>query len=229
MTSSRSTRTLLPLLLVAALGGTAFTTPEATPEIIDSTGVPGRTVALTFDDGPDATDTPALLRVLGEHDVRAVFCLWGDHVRQNPDLVRRIVAEGHVLCNHTTHHDDLAAWTPEAVRADLVETNDLVRAAAPHAEVAYFRAPYGSWGESPEVAADLGMQPLGWRFDVEDWNPPGTEVLVQRFADRVSPQAVALLHDGGGDRSQTAAAVDEIIPRLRAEGWRFVLPAGPRG
>ena len=85
-------------------------------------------------------------------------------------------------------------------------------------------APYGSWGQTPEVAAGLGMQPLGWRLAISDWEPPGADVLAQRLRDGITPGAVVLMHDGGGDRSQTVEAVDQVIPELRAQGWRFTLP-----
>ena len=105
-----------------------------------------------------------------------------------------------------------------------METTALIRRAVPHARIPYFRAPFGSWGQSPQVSAALGMQPLGWRLAITDWEPPGTDVLVQRLRDGITPGAVVLMHDGGGDRSQTVAAVEQIIPELRAQGWRFTLP-----
>ncbi|WP_159943887.1 MULTISPECIES: polysaccharide deacetylase family protein [unclassified Nocardiopsis] len=198
---------------------------SATPDIVESTRRGGRSVALTFDDGPDPRNTPRLLAVLREHRARAVFCLWGDHVRQHPGLVRRIAAEGHTLCNHTMHHDDMGDWSPEEVRADLLETNAAIREAVPHARIPYFRAPYGSWGQTPGVAADLGMQPLGWSLVVEDWAPPGTDELVRRLEEGVAPRSVVLLHDGGGDRGQTVEAVARVVPALKADGWHFTLPA----
>lgn len=198
---------------------------KATSTIIDSTRQGGRTLALTFDDGPNPADTPRLLRVLREHHVRAVFCLWGDHVRRHPELVRAIAAGGHTLCNHTMHHDDMSTWSPEEIRADLERTNAAIHRAAPGVPIRYFRAPYGSWGQTPEVAARLGMQPLGWRLAIGDWDPPGTDELIRRITEGITPGAVVLLHDGGGDRGQTVEAVDRIIPHLRAEGWRFDQPA----
>ncbi len=181
-------------------------------------------MSFTFDDGPNPPDTYHLLKVLRRHHVKAVFCLIGDQVKAHPEVVRAIAREGHVLCNHSMHHDDLGAWTDDQIRADLTATSALIRQAVPHARIAYFRAPFGSWGGSPAVAAALGMQPLGWRFDIEDWVPPGADVLAQRIRDRITPGAVVLMHDGGGDRSQTVAAVDQIIPELRSQGWRFTLP-----
>lgn len=195
------------------------------PAIIDNTRRGGRSVALTFDDGPDPANTPALLRVLRRNHVRAVFCLWGDHVKQYPGLVRRIVANGHVLCNHTMQHDNMSTWPARQIRADLRQTSAAIRAAVPHARIPYFRAPYGAWGRTPQVAVKLGMQPLGWRLAVGDWETPGEDMLVQRLEQGITPGAVVLLHDGGGDRSQTVGAVEQIIPAFKADGWRFALPA----
>jgi peptidoglycan-N-acetylglucosamine deacetylase len=195
-----------------------------TPDIVDTARGSGDVVSFTFDDGPNPPDTLRLLRVLRKHQVRAVFCLWGDFVRDHPWVVRRIAEQGHVLCNHSMHHDDLSALTPEQIRADLRATSALIRRAVPRAAIPFFRAPYGSWGASPQIAAELGMQPLGWRLAIVDWEPPGTDVLVQRLRDGITPGAVVLMHDGGGDRSQTVEAVDRIIPELLAQGWRFTLP-----
>jgi endo-1,4-beta-xylanase len=197
----------------------------ATPEIVTTTRRSGNAVALTFDDGPDPANTPALLRVLRKHDVRAVFCLWGDHVNQHPGIVRRIAANGHVLCNHTMHHDNMSTWSQAEIRADLRQTNRAIRQAVPGARIPYFRAPFGAWGQTPTVASQMGMQPLGWALAVGDWEPPGEDELVRRLEEGITPDSVVLLHDGGGDRSQTVGAVDRIIPAFEADGWRFALPA----
>ncbi|WP_393059123.1 polysaccharide deacetylase family protein [Streptomyces sp. LN549] len=224
-------RRVAPLLLSGGLRLNALVTTgtaraeQAGTGIVDSTRHGGRTLALTFDDGPNPTDTPQLLKVLRKHHVKAVFCLWGDHVREHPELVRAIVAGGHTLCNHTMRHEDLASWTPERIRADLAAANAEIHRAAPGVRIPYFRAPYGSWGQSPEVASGLGMQPLGWRLAIGDWEPPGTDELVRRIKEGITPGSVVLLHDGGGDRSRTVAAVDRIVPELRAQGWRFERPA----
>ena len=197
----------------------------ATPEIITSARGSGRTVSLTFDDGPDPEDTRPLLRALRRYDVTAVFCLWGEHVEEHPGIVRRIVEDGHTLCNHTMHHDNMSTWGTRQIRRDLKATSAAIRAAVPGAEIPYFRAPYGAWGRTPEVAVGMGMQPLGWRFAVEDWEAPGEDVLYDRLVERTTPGAVVLLHDGGGDRSGTVGAVKRFIPAFEDQGWRFTLPA----
>ncbi|MFI7546685.1 polysaccharide deacetylase family protein [Actinoplanes sp. NPDC049599] len=219
-------RWALPMSVLLLSGGLAAPAHAGGPTavVVDTARGHGDVVSFTFDDGPNPADTLRLLDVLRHRRVRAVFCLVGDQVRAHPEVVRRIAAGGHLLCNHSLHHDDLGPLTPEQIRADLTETSALIRQAVPHARIPYFRAPYGSWGQSPQVAAALGMQPLGWRLAITDWEPPGTDVLVQRLRDGITPGAVVLMHDGGGDRSQTVAAVDRIIPELRAQGWRFTLP-----
>ncbi|MEV0458128.1 polysaccharide deacetylase family protein [Catellatospora methionotrophica] len=196
--------------------------------IIDTAHGDGDVVSLTFDDGPNPADTPALLDVLRRHDVTAVFCLQGDQAEQHPELVRRIAAAGHTLCNHGMHHDDMSSWTPEQIAADLRETSAAIRRALPGARIPYFRAPYGAWGGSPAVAEALGMRPLGWRLAVADWETPGTGELVRRLRAGITPGAVVLLHDGGGDRSQTVDAVDLVIAALKARRWRFTQPRPDR-
>ncbi|XVV06562.1 polysaccharide deacetylase family protein [Actinosynnema sp. CA-248983] len=208
------------------LGLTTGTAGAEGVAIVDSTRHGGRTVALTFDDGPNPVDTPRLLRVLRKHHVKATFCLWGERVEQHPEVVREIVADGHKLCNHSWSHDDLGSATPEQIKADLERTSAAIHRAVPGAPVKYFRAPYGSWGASPEVAASMGMTSLGWRLAVGDWDPPpSTDELVQRLRDGITEGAVVLLHDGPANRANTVDAVDRIVPELRRAGYRFDRPA----
>ncbi|MCY9786582.1 polysaccharide deacetylase family protein [Nocardiopsis sp. EMB25] len=225
--AARLLAVLFSVGLVLCAGGPAYarSAGAVSPEIVDSTQRGGMAVALTFDDGPHPDNTPRLLDVLDEHGVRAVFCVLGDQALRYPELVREIVDEGHTLCNHTMSHDDVSGWSPEEVREELLATNAAIHAAAPDARIRYFRAPFGAWGQSPEVAAEMGMRPLGWSVDVLDWSTPGTGVLVDRLRAAITPTSVVLLHDGGGDRSQTVAAVDQLVPEMESQGWRFTRPA----
>lgn len=180
-------------------------------------------MVLTFDDGPNPPDTDRLLDVLAHHQVPAVFCLVGEQVVAHPDRVVRIVDAGHLLGNHSWKHDDLSAMTREQVHADLTATLHAIHTAAPGATVPFYRAPYGNWGDTIDVATTLGMIPLEWNLVVEDWDPPGVPTLLDRLLT-VTPGSIILLHDGGGERSNTVDAVAELIPRLRAAGWTFTVP-----
>ncbi|WP_255396184.1 polysaccharide deacetylase family protein [Kocuria sp. CNJ-770] len=139
--------------LVTALPARA---DQATPAVVDSTVHDGRYLSLTFDDGPDPVSTPALLAVLKKHHVKATFCLWGDHVQQHPEVVRQIAADGHRLCNHTMHHDDMADWDADAIRQDLEQTSAAIRAAVPGARIDYFRAPTAAGDGRPRSRPSWG-------------------------------------------------------------------------
>jgi peptidoglycan/xylan/chitin deacetylase (PgdA/CDA1 family) len=184
----------------------------------------GKRLALTFDDGP-SEHTGQVLDLLAEHHVKAVFCVVGEQVDQYPQLLRRIVEQGHGLCNHSTKHDDLGGLSAEGARADIAATDAAIARAAPGVTVPWFRAPYGNFGTSAEVAAGLGHTPLGWLVDPDDWLMPGAATIAERIREGLTPRAVVLVHDGGGDRSQTVEALTTLIPRLLDEGWTFDLPA----
>ncbi len=192
--------------------------------------MPGDAVALTIDDGPDPTWTPPLLDLLAAHRVAATFCLIGAQAERHPDLVRRIVADGHTLCNHSLLHDDLAGAAEAAAADDLDRASALIERAAGGPRPAYFRAPYGAW--SPTLLATArsqGMTPLGWSIDTGDWAMPGTEAVAAGL-ERAGPGDIVLVHDGGGDRAQTLAALTRVLPRWLAAGLRLGTEfSGPAG
>jgi peptidoglycan/xylan/chitin deacetylase (PgdA/CDA1 family) len=183
----------------------------------------GRSLALTFDDGPSEY-TPQVLDILAKYHIKATFCVVGDNVAEHPATMRRIVGEGHTLCNHSTHHDDLGGANQQQIAADIATTDTAITAACPGATITYFRAPYGDWGKSAKIAADLGHTPLGWLVDPEDWARPGTNQIITAVLGQLRNRAVVLLHFGGGDRQQTVDALNVLIPRLLAQGWTFDRP-----
>lgn len=191
------------------------------------TGRSGTTVALTFDDGPHPRHTPEVLAILGEHGVVATFCVVGHMVEAQPDLVRRIAEEGHALCDHTTSHDmELRNRSAERIQDEIAGTLAAITAAAPGAEVPFFRAPGGHFAENlNEVATSLGQVPLGWSIDTRDWRQPGAAEIRDRVLHEAHPGAVVLMHDGGGDRTGTVEALPGIISGLADLGYEFVVPA----
>ena len=187
----------------------------------------GRVAALTFDDGPNPVETDDLLDLLAETRITAVFCVIGANVQApgGADVLRRTVAEGHVLANHTTSYADMGDWAADRVRADLVENLRIIHEAVGDVPVPYFRAPNGSWGRTAAVAAALGMRPLGLGNVIHDWETQDEETLVANLRAAIVPGAVVLAHDGGGERWSTVRAVRRVVRERLAEGWSFTLPA----
>lgn len=187
------------------------------------------TVVLTFDDGPHPVYTPQVLALLEEHDATAVFCMVGRAVRENPEIVRQVVDAGHALCNHTDTHDEkLSDRSREEIERQITETDEALDAAVgSDADVRWFRQP-GTPVQPPVEAVLAGhdLEPLDWTVDPRDWSRPGTVPIVQQTLGTLEPGSVILLHDGGGDRSQTVAALDQILTGLDAAGYRYVLPGG---
>jgi peptidoglycan-N-acetylglucosamine deacetylase len=206
---------------------------DETVEVVGNTGnTAGKHIALTFDDGPDPTWTPQVLDLLERYGVTATFCIVGTNAQAHPELVRRIADAGHALCDHTMHHDEnLPSLPVDDRKAEIVDGLDAIHAAAPDAEVPYFRAPAGAFSrpDDPDpdsvqrIAARLGMTSLGWAIDTEDWTKPGDDAIVSAV-QQAGGGDVVLLHDGGGDRQQTVTAVERLLPWLVDQGYRFDLP-----
>lgn len=199
----------------------------------DSSGATGvsagsdYSIVLTFDDGPHPTYTPQVLDILEEHDATAVFCVVGERVREHPETLRQIVVAGHALCNHTDTHDELLSERSRAqIERQISATDEAIESAAGgDVEVRWFRQP--NTFVQPEVRPVLDgfdLEPLDWTIDPRDWSRPGTMSIVQDVLADVRPGAVVLLHDGGGDRSQTVAALEEILGGLDAASYRTRLP-----
>jgi endo-1,4-beta-xylanase len=193
-------------------------------------GGDGDVVALTFDDGPNGADTGALLDLLAEHGIRAVFAVIGSQILApgGAGLLRRIVREGHVLCNHSTDFDDMGDLTVDAARERMRAAAAIIaEAVGPDVPVPYFRAPNGTWGRTPEAAVAEGMQPLAVVNTIGDWLTQDEAVLTERLRAAMMPGGLVLVHDGGGSRAGSIAAVRTVVEERLALGWRFVLPSPP--
>lgn len=212
------------------LGGAVA--PTATP--VTAARGSGLVTALTFDDGPQDPETSDLLDVLAANDVTATFCLIGSQIA-NPGgaaLVQRMVAEGHTLCAHSTGWSSMDTMTRDAIQADLKANIAAIRAAVgdPTYPVPYFRAPNVAWGDGRvgEVAAALGMQPIGLGNPIMDWdgNDLSEATLTANLRSAITGGAIVTAHVGGGDRSGTVAAAATVIPEKLAAGYEFTLPQG---
>ncbi|MFF5342957.1 bifunctional polysaccharide deacetylase/glycosyltransferase family 2 protein [Streptomyces althioticus] len=190
---------------------------------------PPRTVVLTFDDGPDPAWTPRIREVLDRHDVPGTFFVTGRQTARHPDLVRDLIRSGHEIGVHTFSHPDLATQSEDAVDRELAFTQ-LALAGAAGVHSSLVRMPYSSTtgaldGPSWTVARHLGGKGYVLAFvdqDTRDWSRPGARAI----ADAAVPEVpglgtIVLLHDSGGDRSQTVRALETLVPRLKADGYRF--------
>src|SRR5262245_725302 len=206
-----------------------------TPFVIRRSGdIPGK-VALTFDDGPDPEWTPQILDILKAKGVKASFFVIGANAESYPDLVQRVVAEGHDLGNHTFTHPNLGEFPDVLVELEINANQRLIEALTGRS-MRLFRAPY--MGDTDpttsdeiipiEIAQSMGSTSVGVSVDPDDWQQPSAGEIVQRVLKQVndpSPENrgnIILLHDSGGDRSATVAALPDLIDRLKAQGYSFV-------
>ncbi|MXM64423.1 polysaccharide deacetylase family protein [Streptomyces sp. HUCO-GS316] len=184
----------------------------------------GRTMVLTFDDGPDPRYTPQVLDTLAHYDVRAMFFVCGEMAVRNKDLLARMADEGHVVGNHTWSHPLLTRLSRAQIRSQMTRTSEVIEDA--HGErPQWFRAPYGAWNRAVfQIGAELGMEPLAWTVDSRDWTTPGTRTIVGRIEKGAAPGVVVLSHDAGGDRSQSVGALRRYLPQLLDSGYHVSVP-----
>jgi peptidoglycan/xylan/chitin deacetylase (PgdA/CDA1 family) len=184
----------------------------------------GRTMVLTFDDGPDPRYTPDILDTLAEYDVRAMFFVCGEMAAAHPDLLARMADEGHVVGNHTWSHPLLTRLTRRQIRSQLERTCDVIEDAYGDRPL-WFRAPYGAWNRAVfQLGAELGMESLAWTVDTLDWTTPGIRTIIDRVEHGAAPGVVILAHDAGGDRSQSVRALRSYLPELLDSGYHVTVP-----
>jgi cellulose synthase/poly-beta-1,6-N-acetylglucosamine synthase-like glycosyltransferase/peptidoglycan/xylan/chitin deacetylase (PgdA/CDA1 family) len=220
----------------AATGGSAAGVPSSVSNggpVIDArggsvrtVGPPDRTLALTFDDGPDPVWTPQILDVLKKHHVHATFFVVGSAAIDNPDLVRRIITEGNEIGVHTLTHADLGQSPGWRQQLEVQGAQQVLMGLTGQA-ASLLRPPYSSsnnavtdsaWA-SVRAAADHGYLTVLTTKDSEDWKRPGTESTERNLEPSGTRGQVLLMHDGGGDRGQTVAALDSLLSRLDDQGY----------
>jgi peptidoglycan/xylan/chitin deacetylase (PgdA/CDA1 family) len=226
-TSAESARTpvLTPLLATPAPPPTLPSTGVEAPAGADSGAGPDEPAVpvlyLSFDDGPDPLWTPRLLELLDRYAVTATFFVVGRAAVTEPGLLRDIAARGHRIANHTYSHLAAGAVSPETFAADVARTDAALTAILGVAPAGCLRPPYGS---SPERAARAtGKEIVMWDVDPQDWARPGSSAIVARVRAQLRSGAVLLFHDGGGNRSQTLAALEVLLAEWVEDGYRFGL------
>lgn len=173
-------------------------------------------IALTFDDGPHPVYTRKLLDGLKERNVHATFFLMGKHADENPELVRQMVEDGHLVGNHTYNHVELTKLSDIKACRELKQTNEAIfKASGMVAE--YIRPPFGAWRKSLDDCVD--MTTVFWNIDPLDWKIQNKGSVVNRVMKYAAPDKIILLHD---IFSSSVDAALEIVDKLQADGYTFV-------
>lgn len=185
-------------------------------------------MALSFDDGPDTTYTPAVLDKLNEYDVKATFFLVGERAEAHPEIVERIVKEGHEIANHTWDHPKMTEIPVEEVRDQINQTEKKLHEITGHATRMY-RPPYGFQNEElVKVMGDLNYSIIIWSQDSLDWKDLTSEEVADNILSDITPGAIILQHSAGGMAGEedglmrTVDALDKVIPKLQDDGTEFV-------
>jgi len=183
-----------------------------------------KVIALTIDDGPSPVYTPQVLAVLSRYKITAAFSMVGENVSYYPGVAREVAAAGHMIVNHTWDHADLSRLSAAGTRTEIDRATAEIHGATGVAP-RMFRAPYGTWTPAVlDYCARERLTPLDWSVDPRDWSRPGVGAIVNTIMATTRTGSIILEHDGGGDRSQTVAALKTVIPRLLDEGYRFTVP-----
>lgn len=188
----------------------------------------GNAVALTFDDGPNPPCTDAILDVLERYDVPATFFCVGLQARAHPETLARMTAAGHAIGNHTWSHPLLPDLTPGEVAGQVDRTAKAIALATGGQPPPLFRPPYGAGADAVLASPDaVTIDTVLWDVDTGDWAMPGSSTIARAVLTRARPGSIVLMHDGGGDRSQTVTALPAIIEGLLGRDLALV-PLSPR-
>jgi peptidoglycan/xylan/chitin deacetylase (PgdA/CDA1 family) len=197
-----------------------ITKPLDYPVFYGNTRLPE--IALTFDDGPNPIYTPQVLAVLQAYNIKATFFDVGYLVKDFPNIVRQEFLQGHSIGNHSWSHPQLTRLSYASILSQLVNTSDAIQSVT-GSRPTIFRPPYGSFNRI--VLAQASQQKLStilWNDEAHDWTTPGVNVIARRILNLARYGGIILLHDGGGFRAQTVAALPIIISALQLRGFTFV-------
>jgi peptidoglycan/xylan/chitin deacetylase (PgdA/CDA1 family) len=201
--------------------------PELGARTVGDLGGDASDVAITFDDGPDPRYTPQVLNVLAAHHVTATFFMVGREAAKFPDLVRQVAAGGNAIGVHTWDHLRLTTASPAVFASQVDRELELVTSLT-DVRPTCLRPPYGSANQTTvNEASSRGLSVAQWSVDPRDWTQPGVNAIVNRVTSRLGPNQVILLHDGGGNRSQTVAALSHILDAIEARNLHVVNVCAP--
>lgn len=194
--------------------------PRTPGHRVSQVSVPGKYVAITFDDGPSSANTSQILDILQRHGARATFFVLGENAVRNKGLLARAVAEGHEIANHTYSHIKMTGVSKQTVTREIERTNEIIKSATGFYPTA-MRPPYGAINSElvDMMYNNYGMHAVLWDVDTRDWQHPGVSKVVQRAVGNAQSGSIILLHD---IHASTVNAVEEIVTGLQARGFKLV-------
>ena len=205
----------------AILDSPATVAPQVKESVVSQGSSSLPEVALTFDDGPSIY-TPQVLSTLQANSVHATFFCVGEWVSYYPNYVQQEYSAGNVVANHTWDHPDLTTLSSVSVQTQISKTSALIQQTI-GVQPTLFRPPYGAINDSVKgQVAQINLTPVLWSIDTQDWTKPGSNAIVNAVVGQAGNGDIVLMHDGGGDRSQTVAALPRIIKGLRDHGLQMV-------
>ncbi|MBQ2989361.1 MAG: polysaccharide deacetylase family protein [Clostridia bacterium] len=213
----------LSLLIAAVIFIFPFSLSAAADQPVIRSGNPdSMKIALTFDDGPHPYKTDAVLDILARYGIRATFFVIGENVSYYPQPLKRAVALGHEIGNHTYHHARISEGCDAVTAEEIEKTEEIIFRTAGY-RTRLFRPPEGAYDDCAlEVVKNKNYRVILWTVDSRDWENKSAEAMVQTVMSNVRGGSILLFHDYMGKRSNTLEAIDVLIPRLIARGYRFV-------
>ena len=204
---------------------TPASSPEAStgaskPATWFSVNVDGPYIAMTFDDGPSPETTPRLLDILKQRNIKATFFMIGQNAERNPAIVKRILAEGHEIGNHSWTHPQLSKLSDDRVTEEINKTQNAIKDSSGYTPV-LMRPPYGAITARQKdwIEKQFGLSVIIWSVDPFDWKRPGASVIEERILAGARPGAIVLSHD---IHKQTVDAMPATLDALAAKGFKFV-------
>jgi peptidoglycan/xylan/chitin deacetylase (PgdA/CDA1 family) len=184
-------------------------------------GAGGKVIYLTFDDGPAVKYTTQMLDLLDQYGAKATFFELGQNASAHPDLTREVIRRGHAVGSHTWDHTDMRQLSRTALDHEITTTSSTLEKLTGR-PITCLRPPYGALNSTARSEITrFGLDLQLWNIDPQDWNRPGVSSIVDTVVGNARSGRVSLMHDGGGNRSQSVAALAQILPTLKAKGYRF--------
>jgi peptidoglycan-N-acetylglucosamine deacetylase len=180
-------------------------------------------VALTYDDGPNPPYTDQLIDLFNEYGVKATFFTIGQNIKAHTQTIQKLIDNGHEIGNHSYSHQKLIWKFPAFIASEIKQTDELLKKLGVNQDEILFRAPYGYKRFTlPYILGKMGKKNILWNLDPKDYHESNPEEIANRVISKVTPGAIILLHDGGGERGASVTATKIIVSKLQAQGYKFL-------